>query len=312
MSKLVSIGSAVETSTVFNVPFARVGPDAAARIIADRPVGSPFAYVVTPNAAHMTRINERPDARFIAACNNAFLLTMDSAVVRALGRNLFGVDVPRCAGSDITIELFEHHIHPDDPITIIGGSQEMVRRLKARFGLTNVSLHVPPMGYINRPAEVEACIDFVLAHPARYLFIVTGAPRSEYVALELLKRGGASGTALCVGSSLNFLVGLSKRAPVAFRRMGLEWLHRLVFEPKVYVRRIFVESVPLLMTAVKAKLDPAAYGMAPASANAPAKVAVPAARRSARLAAPAQRRRPASTVWGETWAAAYRWRRPQR
>lgn len=267
MSTQMAAPPAVAHTTFLNIRFARVDTAEASDLIAARPAEAPFAYVVTPNAAHVTRINETKDARFIAAYQAAWLTTMDSAVVRALARKTFDIDIPRAPGSDITVDLFSRHIKPDDAITIIGGSEEMLQLLQARYGLTNVAMHVPPMGFINRPAEVEACIDFVLAHPARYLFLVTGSPRSEYLAHQILQRGGAVGTGLCVGNSLNFLTGVATRAPELFRRWGIEWLHRLIFEPKVYIRRIFVDSLPLFVTLYKAMRNPAAYGMAPADKN---------------------------------------------
>lgn len=252
----------VPVVTFLGIPFHCVDVHAAAARIAARPPGLPFAYVVTPNAAQITRFNELKDERFRSVYERAWLRTMDGRVPRALARQVFGLDIPLATGSDTTAELFRNFIQPDDAITIIGGSEEMLRLLKEQYHLTNVHMHVPPMGFINRPDEVEACVAFVLAHPARYVFLVTGSPRSEYLAQLIDRRGGAVGVGLCVGNSLNFLTGIATRAPLAFRKRGLEWLHRLIYEPKVYVRRIFVDSMPIFLTVVKARLNPAAYGMA--------------------------------------------------
>ena len=258
----VSLPADVKTVTFLSAPFADLDVEGAAALIASRPPGAPFAYVVTPNASNLTRLNELKDPIFIEIYKNAWLHTMDGSVPRALARQLFGLDIPRAPGSDITTALFEHHIKPDDAITIIGGSQEMLERLKARYHLANVAMHVPPMGFINKPEEVERCVAFVLNHPARYVFFVTGSPRSEYVTRLVWQRGTAVGTGLCVGNSLNFLTGLSTRAPHAYRRLGVEWLHRLIQDPKIQVKRVFVDSMPIFLTAAKARLNPAAYGMA--------------------------------------------------
>ncbi|WP_238119817.1 MULTISPECIES: WecB/TagA/CpsF family glycosyltransferase [unclassified Xanthobacter] len=258
-----------KTITFLNVPFACLDVKGAAAQIAARPVGAPFEYVVTPNASNLTRLNELKDPIFIEIYQNAWLHTLDGAVPRALARKVFGLQIPLAPGSDITAELFETFIQPDDAITIIGGSDEMLERLKARYHLTNVAMHVPPMGFINKPEEVEKCVAFVLAHPARYVFFVTGSPRSEYVTRRVYQTGAAVGTGLCVGNSLNFLVGLSKRAPISYRSRGMEWLHRLLQDPKVQVKRIFIDSMPIFLTVAKAKLNPAAYGMAKTPDRAP-------------------------------------------
>lgn len=243
------------------VPIDRLDAPAAAARVAAREPDAPFAYVVTPNASHFNLLGEIRDARFQDVYAHAWLRLMDGKVPRAFARIVFGLDIPHCAGSDLTEELFRSHIRPDDPITIIGGGEELRRRLVAQFGLTRLAVYDPPMGFMNMPGEAEACVAFVRAHPARYVFFAVGSPRGEYLA-RMVHLAGASGTGLCVGGSLNFLTGLVKRAPEVFRRFGLEWFYRLLRNPVGHARRVFIESLPMVWMVVKAKFNPAAYGMA--------------------------------------------------
>lgn len=249
------------TETFLGAPFACLDVPGAAHVIGTRPNGAPFSYVITSNASHLVRLNELKDARFAAALTDAGLNVLDGAVPHLLAERLFGLDIPLCPGSDLTAELFEHVIKPDDAVTVIGGSAEMKRRLMARYGIRTLNLHVPPMGFIDDATAVEAAIQFVVDHPARYVFLVVGAPRSEYLAHMIARRGGAVGTGLCVGSALNFLTGLVQRASPAYRRLGLEWLYRLAQSPSTHFKRVFVDSLPIFLIAAKARLDPAAYGM---------------------------------------------------
>lgn len=243
------------------VEITALGVADAAALIEARAPDAPFAYVVTPNAAHFTRLGELKDARFAEAYAHAWLRLLDGATPRKLARLVFGLDIPQAAGSDLTAYLFAHAIKPGDTVTVIGGSEEMRQRLLDRFHLGAVNLHVPSMGFITRPDEVEACVDYVVAHPARYVFFVVGAPASEYLACMVEQRGGAVGTGLCVGSSLNFVTGIVERAPDFYRRHGIEWMHRLLLNPKGHARRVFVDSLPVLWMVAKARLDPKAYGM---------------------------------------------------
>lgn len=259
--------------SIRRVPFLGVeitalGVRDASELIAARPPGAPFAYVVTPNAAHFTRLGELKDARFADAYAHAWLRLLDGATPRRLAKLVFGLDIPQAAGSDLTSYLFAHCIRPGDTLTVIGGSEEMRSRLLEQYGLGAVNMHVPSMGFISRPQEVEACVDYVVAHPARYVFFVVGAPASEYLARMVDARGGAVGTGLCVGSSLNFVTGIVERAPAFYRERGLEWLHRLLLNPRGHARRVFVDSLPVLWMVAKARLDPAAYGMGGAAGKA--------------------------------------------
>lgn len=230
---------------VFGVRIARLDVAGAAEAIAGRAPEAPFAYVVTPNAQHVVRLH-RGDAPFRAAYDAAWLRLCDSQIMRLLVRLLFGRHLPSAPGSDLTAHLFAHLIGPDDAITVIGGNDELVRRLRARFGLTRLALHEPPMGFSADPREVERCVRFVLDHPARYVFLAVGAPQSECLALAIQDTGRATGVGLCVGSSLLFVTGMVERAPLLFRRFALEWLFRLALNPRGHARRVFVDSLPLV------------------------------------------------------------------
>ena len=129
----------------------------------------------------------------------------------------------------------------------------MERRLRDIFGWRRIARHDPPFGFIADPAAVERCADFVLAHPARYVFLACGAPQSEMLGRHIVERGGAVGTGLCIGASLLFVTGLERRAPVLMQRAGLEWLHRLVREPTRMSARLRYSQLPILSLALRTK-----------------------------------------------------------
>ncbi len=231
--------------------------EAAARIIARQP-GAPFAFVSTPNAQHVVAAS-KGDRRYSRAHDTAWLALNDSRVVGLLARKLFGLDLPVAAGSDLTAYLFNGHIKPEDAITVIGGTEEMERRLREIFGLRTLSHFNPPMGFYNDPAEIERCVDFVVQHPARYVFLAVGAPQSEMIACRLLQRPDAVGTALCVGSSILFVTGIVQRAPAIFQRLHAESIYRLMQNPRRHARRVLIESLPVLWIALKIRLTPARH-----------------------------------------------------
>lgn len=237
------------------VPLTPLGLQDTAACIAARPVGAPFAFVSTPNAQHVV-FTEGGDRRFAAAHDAAWLVVNDSSILSLLARRLFGRTLPKAAGSDLTALMFREHIRPDDAITVIGGSDEVERRLRAQFGLQVLHRYDPPMGFYRDPAEIERCVDFILAHPARYVFLAVGAPQSEMVACRVLQRGGAVGTGLCVGSSLHFVTGVVRRAPMLFQRLNIEWAYRMMQNPRRHTRRVFVESLPVLWIALKYRYLP--------------------------------------------------------
>jgi exopolysaccharide biosynthesis WecB/TagA/CpsF family protein len=230
------------------IPLALLDAGQAAALIAARPAGAPFAYVVTANAQHLVLL-DRPGHPLRAAYEAAWLRLNDSRILARLSRLATGEGFPVATGSDVTRLLFERHIAPDDPIAVVGGDAALAEALRARFGLSALRLHAPPMGWMEQPEAVEAAIAFLREAAARFVFVVTGAPQSERFLERLAATEGMTGTGLAVGSALRFLAGEVARAPGWMQRAGLEWLYRLLSEPRRLWRRYAVESSPVLAIA---------------------------------------------------------------
>jgi exopolysaccharide biosynthesis WecB/TagA/CpsF family protein len=229
---------------LFGVRLNPVARAEAARLIALRPAALPFGYVVPTNAVHIVLVDREPE-RLRAIWDGAWLSLLDSSITELLAR-LVGVRVPLTTGSDLTAHLFNSGaVAPDEPITIIGCTEEAVELLKARYRLTHVLHYNPPMGFIASPQEVACVVDFVAASPARLHFLAVGAPQSEIVATVLARDGRAHGLGLCVGASLNFLAGVDRRAPRWMREHRLEWLFRIAIEPRRIGRRVIVDCLPI-------------------------------------------------------------------
>ena len=236
--------------TVFGTRFSSVDTREALAAIVARPPNAPFAYIATPNAVHVVNY-DAGDARFVAGIDGAWLRLNDSRVVTRLAWMLLGKQLKLAPGSDLTALMASTAVHPDDTVTIIGGTAEMERRLRERFGWKNISRHEPPLGFIDDVEAMQGCVDFVVAHPSRYVFLACGAPQSEMLGLQIANHGGAVGTGLCIGAALLFVTGLQQRAPVVMQRAGLEWLHRLMCEPRRMGRRLFKGQLPLLSLALR-------------------------------------------------------------
>lgn len=205
-----------------------------------RDPAAPFTAFVTPNAEHAYL--RRVDPEFRACGDACFVSTNDSRVLRRAAR-LAGLDLDFAPGAYVVPALFDEVIQPDEPITIIGCTEALVADLKTKYGLTAVAHHNPPMGFIFNDAAVRVAVDFVAAHPARFVFVAMGPPQSEKFCQRVSADGRSSGIGLCIGSSLAVLTEQSKPAPDLMERTGLVWLYRLVKEPKRLWRRYLVRGL---------------------------------------------------------------------
>ncbi len=80
------------------------------------------------------------------------------------------------------------------------------------------------------PEEEDAIVARVQASGADLVFLAYGSPAQELWLGRNLARTGAR-LGIGVGGAFNFVAGVTPRAPLWMRQMGLEWLHRLILQP---------------------------------------------------------------------------------
>lgn len=203
---------------------------------------SAFSYVVTPNVDHMVQLHRHDgDAALWSAYREAALCLCDSRVLQRLAR-LSGIGLELVTGSDLTVRLLRDPAIASGRLAVIGGDEALVAALARELPEAQLVQHIPPMGVRRDEAAQEAIASFVEeAKPDLTLFAI-GAPQSEIVCRLIAERAMARGVALCIGASLEFMTGAKRRAPAWMQRMGLEWLFRLLSEPRRLWRRYLVEG----------------------------------------------------------------------
>lgn len=200
-----------------------------------------FGYVFTPNVDSLIRSFE--SGSYNTACTHASYVLLDSRVLALLFRLVHKIRCPVCPGSDVTAALFAQVIKPQDRVLLVGSTDRHAQVLRERFGLQQLLHHNPPMGFIHDPVAVEACCQFVeSASPFRFCLIAVGEPQGTMLAHSLAVRNKARGLALAIGASIDFITGKQRRAPVWMQRLALEWLYRLLREPRRLARRYLVRG----------------------------------------------------------------------
>lgn len=237
--------SDLEASRLLGIRFDRMTSDIVLDRVFARPPELPFAYIVTINADHFLFLNRNgPELRNVY--EQAWISVCDSKILKLLARRR-GHTLDVVTGSDLTMAVLARISDKQTPITIIGGAEATIAHLRERFGLQRVAHHNPPMGFIKVEANVAACVAFVAAHPAQFVFLCVGAPQAETLASHIAGSHGTSGIGLCVGAAIEFAAGTRQRAPRWMQQAHLEWLFRLSQEPQRLWRRYLLGAWPLLM-----------------------------------------------------------------
>lgn len=221
------------------------------RIAATRPEDR-FRYLVTPNVDHMVRLHKIGEQipGLKDAYRNADFCICDSKIVGMLA-NWRGVRLPIVPGSDLTAALFDHVIQKGDRIAIIGGNEALLASLRHDHPQVEFVQHLPPMGLLQNPAARAQAAKFIAKSKARFSFICVGSPQQELIAAEAATFETATGMAFCIGAALEFITGQTKRAPKFAQRLGLEWAHRLLTNPRRLWRRYLVEGPVIFLLAYR-------------------------------------------------------------
>lgn len=213
-------------------------------------VSQPYSFVVTPNVDHLAQLQE--DAALRDAYSKARWRLCDSRILMPLLHRL-GVRVPEVIpGSDLTIDLLRLADQLRWRLVLIGGSPAECQKLQVLYPGIAIEHHNPPMGFINKPEEVERCLEFIRSHPSELVFYAVGAPRQEILAAGVQSHE-RTGMGFCIGASVSFATGSIKRAPKWMQESKLEWLHRMFSEPRRLVKRYVKDALYIVPAYLREK-----------------------------------------------------------
>jgi len=207
-------------------------------------------YIVTPNVDHVLRYQK--DAKFRAVYAGAGLVLADGWPVVWASR-LLGRPLPeQVAGSDLLGALCAAAAG-SLTVFFLGGSKETPNKLTERFqlkypGLKIAGAYSPTPQELDKEEGVARLIDLINASGADILFVGLGSPKQEYFIYDNWAKLKVC-LAIGVGIALDYSAGVMPRAPVWLRKLGLEWLFRLLREPKRLFWRYFKALIlfPLLV-----------------------------------------------------------------
>jgi N-acetylglucosaminyldiphosphoundecaprenol N-acetyl-beta-D-mannosaminyltransferase len=156
-------------------------------------------------------------------------------------------NIERLAGVDLVASLFRAERSEPLRVAIYGSTSgicELAVPTLSRLGSGALIVHVtnPPFRTLWRP-EVERGQAALAASGANVVLVALGCPAQERLIAEWQQ---ILPTALWIGigGTLDFYAGLRRRAPRRLQRAGLEWIVRMVQEPRRLGRRYLLRDIP--------------------------------------------------------------------
>lgn len=207
------------------------------RIVSAAVAGEP--YGVSALAVHGV-MTGHDDAEHRVRLNALDLVTPDGQPVRWALNLLHRVGLPdRVYGPRLTLELCRAAAARGLPVYFYGSDRPTLDRLVDRLpelapGIVIAGSHPSRFGRASR-AELDAICDDIRGSGARMCFVGLGCPRQEVFVAENVTR--LSMPTLAVGAAFGYLAGITIEPPLWVQRWGLQWLHRLIRDPRRMWRR---------------------------------------------------------------------------
>lgn len=215
---------------LFGIPFDDVTTAEAAEIALSLLKRDRSAYIVTPNPEIV--LSARKNADFMAALTSADLIIPDG-VGLVLASKIIGCPLAnRIPGIDLASLLMEKLARMRGSVYLYGGKPGVALRAADAIVRNYPNLRVAGCrhGYLS-PEEESVMLDEIRSARPDLLLICTGFPRQE-LWMQRHAHQMPHGLMIGLGGAMDVYAGDIRRAPSWMRKAGLEWLYRLIRQPK--------------------------------------------------------------------------------
>jgi len=209
--------------------------------------------VVTALPVHgVVTASEDPDLR--AKINTFEIVAPDGQPIRWALNLLYGTHLSdRVYGPELMLWLCRRAAAEGIGIYLYGSHNHVVKKLAANLTKWFPTLQIdgcesPPFRLLSQDEDRET-VERINASGAELIFLGLGCPRQDVFAFE--HRKTIKGVQVCVGAAFDFHSGNKPMAPSWMQRNSLEWLFRLVQEPRRLWRRYFFTNTFFLIRFIK-------------------------------------------------------------
>jgi N-acetylglucosaminyldiphosphoundecaprenol N-acetyl-beta-D-mannosaminyltransferase len=234
-------------ANVLGVGVSALNLDSAVSVIVQAVEQRQRGYICVTGVHGVSEAQNNP--RFREILNEAFLNTPDGVPTVWMGRWQGFDDMGRVYGPDLMLRIceaslargFTHFLYGGRP----GVAQELQERLQSRFpGLKIVGTYTPPFRALTQKEEGQL-VAMVAGCQPDFFWVGLSTPKQETFMANFWQRLDAK-LFFGVGAAFDFHAGRMRQAPGWMQRSGLEWLFRLLCEPRRLWKRYFKNN-PLFL-----------------------------------------------------------------
>lgn len=209
-------------------------------------------HLMGVNADKINMMGKNPRLKEIV--NNCGIINADGASV-VLASKFLKKELPeRVAGIDLMEELISLSAQKGYKVYFLGAKQEVVEEtakvLKGKYSdLEVVGIR---NGYFKEEDWLSVCDEIKEANPD-FVFVGITSPLKEYI-VDFMQKQGLPFVFMGVGGSFDVISGKIPRAPKWMQRCNLEWLFRVIQEPRRLFKRYFVGNLEFVGSVIKERV----------------------------------------------------------
>jgi N-acetylglucosaminyldiphosphoundecaprenol N-acetyl-beta-D-mannosaminyltransferase len=241
--------AAVPTIDILRLRLARITSPELVEVVAGAIRKHRGGWIVTANVDHLLRHCSNAE---VAALNEQADLIVADGMPLVWAAWLQGTPLPgRVAGSDLVWTLAELAARQGFSLYLLGGAAGAAEGAAQRFRARWPELHLagcssPTLSEVPTAEQLASVREALAEAKPDIVYVALGSPKQERV-IAALRQFLPATWWIGVGISLGFVAGRPQRAPRWVQRIGLEWFHRLLQEPRRLSRRYLLEDLPFTL-----------------------------------------------------------------
>lgn len=206
-------------------------------------------FVVTANPETFMKSESDAELKKLLKDKNTILVPDGIGIVKA--SRMIGYDIKeRITGIDIAVKLLEFGNEQNKSIYLFGSKQEVIdsmnKVIKEKY--PNLKVVGSTNGY---EKDKDKVFDKIVKAKPDVVLVALGIPAQEKLIYKYLNKFD-KGIFVGVGGSFDVISGHKKRAPKLFIKLNLEWLYRILKEPK-RLKRFYDSNIKFMFKIRKYK-----------------------------------------------------------
>ena len=194
-------------------------------------------WIVTLNTQMLSLASSDPEYERLLRTADVFVADGMPVVWAAKRMNPNIENFDRITGVDLVESLLKN---PDSPLFAIIGGKDPSAAVRRYSGAVEKCRYVFSGVVLESDNQIEEFVKNILVNKVKLLFLALGVPKQDRLAV-LLKPKLPGVTIIGVGGTFEILAPDGARAPIWMQNTGLEWLYRLIKEPRRLWRRYLLD-----------------------------------------------------------------------